>query len=414
MLAFGSCNRQNKPQSFWEDIESQGTTHFAWLGDAVYAKGKTIPKLHAAFQNLTNSSEYSRFANRVSIDGVWDDHDFGVNDAGKHAPEKAERKAEYLNFLSHGSKSSPPRIDHEGMYHSWNVGIGQAKVKVIFLDTRSFRDDHWIRSVGDVPIKGSALVASAIRATYSTLGFARDYAGEMLGEPQWAWLEHTLRESKEEDVDANIIVSSVQVLTTNPVFESWGHFPVEKKKLFELLQRVDPKGLVFFSGDVHLAEVSQASFTRVDGARGEWTEITSSGLTHTCADGITGFLCPIMMSLFSQHRRAGASLFLGRNFGTLQARDDGTASDSEDPLVLDFRIHSLEQHRPVLDYTLRVPRGGGDAVPVSPIASVAYPDYLQLPAWVSASAVAVLLFVLYQLVLRGRTSGGKSSAKKLI
>jgi hypothetical protein len=235
----------------------------------------------------------------------------------------------------------------------------------------------------------------------------------MLGEPQWAWLERTLRESKKEGVDANILVSSVQVLTTNPVFESWGHFPVEKKRLFDLLQRVDPKGLVFLSGDVHLAEVSKASFTRADGTRGEWTEITSSGLTHTCADGITGFLCPIMMSLFSQHRRDGASLFLGRNFGTVQAREDETASDSQAPLALDFRIHSLEQQRPVLDFTLRVPReGSGESA--SSIVAVEYPDYLQVPAWVSASAVAVLVFVLYQLVLRRRTIGGRSSGKKKI
>jgi hypothetical protein len=286
------------------------------------------------------------------------------------------------------------------------VGLGPAKVKVIFLDTRSFRDDHWIRSVGDVPIKGSALVASSIRAAYSTLGFARSYAGEVLGEQQWAWLESTLRESQQEGVDANIIVSSVQVLTTNPVFESWGHFPVEKKRLFDLLQRVDPRGLVFLSGDVHLAEISQASFTRADGERGEWTEITSSGLTHTCADGITGFLCPIMMALFSQHRREGASLFLGRNFGTVKA----IADTNDGSLALDFHIHSLEQHRPVLDYTLRVSRG--DA-PASPIVSVEYPDYLQVPVWISLSAVLALLFIVYQFALRRRT-GGSRSAKKLV
>jgi len=42
-----------------------------------------------------------------------------------------------------------------------NAGVS---VKIIFLDTRSFRDDHWIKSLGSVRFPFSALVASAIRA----------------------------------------------------------------------------------------------------------------------------------------------------------------------------------------------------------------------------------------------------------
>ena len=71
------------------------------------------------------------------------------------------------------------------------------------------------------------------------VGFGRNYNGQILGSTQWEWLEHTLEASS---ADFNIIISSIQVLTTNPVFESWGHFPLEKKKLLNLIKDTKPKG----------------------------------------------------------------------------------------------------------------------------------------------------------------------------
>jgi alkaline phosphatase D len=163
MLSFGSCNRQTKPQVYWETIGSLRPTHFLWLGDAVYLKGRTIGKLEAAYQNQTNNEHYSNFVRSVTVDGVWDDHDYGVNDAGKHAQFKPDRTRLYLQFLQYGASDAPVEYDHDGIYHSFITGLSGAKVKVIFLDARSFRDDHWVRSLGELPTKGSALVASSIR-----------------------------------------------------------------------------------------------------------------------------------------------------------------------------------------------------------------------------------------------------------
>jgi PhoD-like phosphatase len=121
----------------------------------------------------------------------------------------------------------------------------------------------------------------------------------MLGDSQWQWLESTLKHSP---ADFHIVVSSVQVLTTNPVVESWGHFPEEKKRLLKLMEYLDPPGLVFLSGDVHHGELSRARVVR--GSREDmWVEVTSSGLTHTCGDSfINKILCPNMLRTFSKHR----------------------------------------------------------------------------------------------------------------
>lgn len=46
-----------------------------------------------------------------------------------------------------------------------------------------------------------------------------------------------------------------QMLTSNPLVESWGHFPRSKDRMLDLLRRTDPAGLVILSGDVHHAEL---------------------------------------------------------------------------------------------------------------------------------------------------------------
>ena len=48
-----------------------------------------------------------------------------------------------------------------------------------------------------------------------------------------------------------------KVLTTNPLVESWGHFPAARRRLLALLEKYRPAGLLLLSGDVHYSEVSQ-------------------------------------------------------------------------------------------------------------------------------------------------------------
>lgn len=392
-IAFGSCNRQNKPQSHWSTIQEHSPENFLWLGDAVYSKGNTLAKLQAAYQNLTVDPAYLEFTEHVYVDGVWDDHDYGVNDGGKFVQNKNERRAEFLKFLHQSGNDIVNLPSDGGIYHSVELALGDVKAKVIFLDTRSFRDHHLLRSMGEQTFKGSAVIASFIRGAYSTLGIGRDYAGEVLGENQWAWFEQELLDSKAAGIDVNIVVSSIQVLTSNPIFESWGHFPAEKQRLFKLLQTVDPNNLVFLSGDVHLGEISEASYTRADGSTGKWTEVTSSGLTHSCSDGITGFLCPIMTGIMAQHRRSADSIYLHRNYGLLEiSKLDPVAAPSQ--YLLNFTIRAVETSQVVLSHVMVVDRAATSAH-AAPIVSVQYADYMQIPPAVTALLVCLLVALLY-------------------
>lgn len=46
------------------------------------------------------------------------------------------------------------------------------------------------------------------------------------------------------------------MMTSNPLVESWGHFPKSRARVLDLLDRTQPAGLVILSGDVHHAELA--------------------------------------------------------------------------------------------------------------------------------------------------------------
>ena len=60
-------------------------------------------------------------------------------------------------------------------------------------------------------------------------------------------------------------------------------------------------------------------------------EVTSSGLTHTCADSrMNSFLCPLMMKLFSSHRLTAESFYIGKNFGSISVIQPSRSNSNND------------------------------------------------------------------------------------
>lgn len=175
-----------------------------------------------------------------------------------------------------------------------------------------------------------------------------------LGNDQWIWLEDTLKNSTS---DFHVIVSSIQILTTNPVVESWNHYPIERNHLFQLLVDYDPNGLVLLSGDVHYSEISSLKYKRKSGKDGKWIEITSSGLTHSCSTSlVTKYLCPRMLKMFKRHRDHRNSYYMGKNFGSIEFNIEDYEINNNNNITkeyhqrkrLHFNIHEMDKS--ILDY----------------------------------------------------------------
>ena len=257
-IAFGSCNHQNAPQHMWAQIAAQNPQMFLMIGDNVYGDAgwdadAGLESLRHSYAVQASHPEFRDFRARFPMMATWDDHDFGLNDAGGNFPMR--RWAETL-FESFWGSSDAVRA-RPGVYESSITGPEGKRVQVILLDTRFFRSDlkraEWSK---DRPPLGGYLPDDSADKT-------------VLGTEQWAWLEQELA----KPADLRIVVSSTQVITTAHQFEGWTNFPAERTKLFDALAGREASGMVLLSGDRHAAGIYKADH------KGEtmW-ELTSSSL----------------------------------------------------------------------------------------------------------------------------------------
>src|SRR5262249_27568458 len=93
-----------------------------------------------------------------------------------------------------------------------------------------------------------------------------------LGAAQWKWLAEQLR----VPAQVRLIGSSIQVIAEDHGYEKWMNFPHERQRLYDLIRDTEAGGVLFLSGDRHLAELSQ-----MDGGAGyPLFDLTSSGLNQ--------------------------------------------------------------------------------------------------------------------------------------
>ena len=261
-IAFGSCNRTDLENPFWDDILGLKPDLWIWGGDKIDADTEDMTEMRAMYVAQNQVRGYRELREAVPVIGTWDDHDYGLNDGGSEYPARAESQQEFLDFM--GVPADSPRRRREGIYASHTYTTPGGTLKVIVLDTRYFR----------TPLK---------KDQTGGRGYLPDESGEgtILGPAQWAWLEEELHAS---DADFNILVSSIQVLSGEHGFETWGNFPHEVRRLIHTVGASGARGVFVLSGDRHISE-----FSRLESPSLSYPllDFTSSGLTHAYR-GFTG------------------------------------------------------------------------------------------------------------------------------
>ena len=84
VLAFGSCNKHDLPQPIWKPILEEKPDVFVWLGDIVYGDTPDMDLLRRKYEAQKRIPDYVRLRQVSKILGIWDDHDYGINDGGKY------------------------------------------------------------------------------------------------------------------------------------------------------------------------------------------------------------------------------------------------------------------------------------------------------------------------------------------
>lgn len=258
-IAFGSCNTAQREIPILATIAGESHDLFMYVGDNVYGDARAynadLPELRENYAALAARPEFRLLRSAVPMLATWDDHDYGMNDMGRDFPFKGFAEQLFLDFW--GASEDDPRRQREGIYDAQIFGPEGQRVQVIMLDTRYFRSD--LTATDEYGAEG--------RERYIP---SDNPDQDMLGSAQWAWLADQLA----EPADLRLIVSSIQVLAEGHGFEAWRTMPLERDRLFRLINESGAQGVVFVSGDRHSAGL----YRRDDVASYPLYEITSSAL----------------------------------------------------------------------------------------------------------------------------------------
>ena len=168
----------------------------------------------AGFQALKAATKFMLY---------WDDHDFGMNDSGRHYPFRKESKELFLDFF--GDQAVLTIRQHEGIYHTvWMEKDGKENPDYFSRLTNLSRQAS--------PYNGN-------RNGQKGYEYELDYSpyttsdSTMLGETQWKWLEEQLM----QPADVRIMASSTQFSITHNGYEAWANFPHEQQRFIDLLKK---------------------------------------------------------------------------------------------------------------------------------------------------------------------------------
>lgn len=283
-IGFASCLHQdllNHSTPLFESMTREHFSIFVWLGDVGYYDVQETPvfgKFEAAslrdmrngLSKIKDFPPYKKFAKSTLVTGIWDDHDYGLNNGDSSLVFKSERREIFLDFIGNDGLTRK-----EGLFGS----IQSGKVLLVLLDLRFFKEGE-----------------------------------DLLGEDQWFWFEETLRSSNSSKV---LIFSSIQFLPTHrPFVESWIRFPKSRKRMVDILKSHRQKQFLILSGDVHFAEMGCGNL----GEDQNVFEITSSGLTHSWGHNECFGLLGIVEYVRSEEEAVFFDFFDMRSYASLATR----------------------------------------------------------------------------------------------
>lgn len=194
-----------------------------WLGDNTYLREPDWNSWTGILRRWTNTRSLPAlqpFLASTAHYAIWDDHDFGPNDADRGFWNKAQTKAGFDLFFSNPGNGIP------GLDGAVTTQFAWGDVEVFLLD------DRWFRAP-DKRVTGP-----------------RPY----FGDAQIEWLLDALVTSR---ATFKLVVVGGQVLNTAALFENYSTYPEERNRFLDLLAKEKIPGVVFFSGDRHHTELTR-------------------------------------------------------------------------------------------------------------------------------------------------------------
>ncbi|RYG29458.1 MAG: alkaline phosphatase family protein, partial [Chitinophagaceae bacterium] len=238
----GSCTYFNQPpydrpgtpygqdSSIFNVMANEKAQFMFWLGDNWYTR---YPDYSSEWGlNYRPSHErrmpvLQKLLKSMSHYAIWDDHDYGPNDADKSYVLKEASRNAFMRFWANPTYG----FEGQGIYSMFN-----------YNDADFFMlDDRWWRSSD----KMKDSVDGKINA-----------GKKMFGDEQIEWLKNALLYSKGNSFTKfRVIVTGSQMLNRVTRFNSFNHFRGEYNELLDFLKENKIDGVVFITGDRHHSEI---------------------------------------------------------------------------------------------------------------------------------------------------------------
>ena len=242
-FAFGSCSHITKhPFSpIYEAIAFEQPSFMIFLGDNGYffvsdddwatsgpiGDWSSPEKMLRRHLELRDSPYGRRLYKSVPTYAIWDDHDYGTNNADSSF-EGREFALQVFKQMwanpSYGTENTP------GIFSSFRHGPAE----FFLMDNRYYKYGH-NEMHPDVPLE----------------------EGIIWGDAQLQWLMNGLKKST---APVKFIVNGTQILSKRRPHKDEGHLqeaPAERKRLFDYIKENEIGGVVILSGDTHYTESLQ-------------------------------------------------------------------------------------------------------------------------------------------------------------
>lgn len=225
----------------FDAIAEQRPDLMLWLGDTLYLREADLDSAWGIAERYRQTRAFpplQRLLRATHHYAIWDDHDFGPNNANASYVLKGESLAQFRRYWPNPTYGLP--------------GAPGTFTQFAWHDVEFFLlDDRWYRNADHAP----------------------DAPGKaMLGTAQLAWLKDALLASP---ATFKVIASGSQLLNDVSRAEGWQHFPAERQAFLDWLAAARIDGVLFLSGDRHRTELARRE--RPDGYL--LYELTCSPLT---------------------------------------------------------------------------------------------------------------------------------------
>ncbi|MBL0126766.1 MAG: alkaline phosphatase family protein [Flavobacteriales bacterium] len=231
-VAMGSCayineaayDRPGEPYGtdygIFDAIADKTPDMMLWLGDNLYLRepdwGSRTGFLHR-YTHLRSTPELQRLLRGTQHIAIWDDHDYGSNDADASFVNSALAREMFDLFWPNPTCGVP------GVAGT-TTALSHADVDFFLMDNRTFR----------------------VPGGMSTMEPA------MLGTAQVDWLVQALKYS---DATFKLVAIGSQMLNTDPQYENYSTIVKERADLLRRIEVEGIRGVVFLTGDRHFSEL---------------------------------------------------------------------------------------------------------------------------------------------------------------